>query len=97
MEGNENIRVRRERNRGSCYPLRAPTGYVNFGKSSHIWAIMNFTHFLKALLFLHFYDKTMGVREDQPWTRYLKMSDLEGPGCPPSSVPHRSLAFQGGN
>lgn len=44
---------------------------MNFGKSSQIWATMTFTNFLKALLILQIYDKAMGVRGNQSWTRCL--------------------------
>lgn len=88
--------MRRERNRGSCYPLRTPTGYENFGKSSQVWATMTFTNFLKALLILQIYDKTMGVRGNQPWTRCLMRTWCQiwkGLDPRPSSVPQRSFCF----
>lgn len=70
---------------------------MNFGKSSQVWATMTFTNFLKALLILQIYDKTMGVRGNTSMDQVLDenlVSDLEGPGPPPPrSVPQRSSCF----
>lgn len=55
-----------------CHPLKAPIGYMNFGKfSAHSGPPWPSSVFMKALSILYIYDKTTAGRENQPWAGCL--------------------------